>query len=121
MTFGPYRLMSLLGHGGMGDVWRAFDTRKGREVALKVLPPGIAGHPDLSRRFRREAELAARLSAPHVVPIHDWGDIEGRLFIDMAHCAVLGRPDGTAEVLWRPGARGADPVDIAELMRNQDA
>ncbi|MGE3287840.1 MAG: protein kinase, partial [Pseudonocardia sp.] len=84
MTFGPYQLMSLLGRGGMGDVWRAFDTRRGREVALKVLPPGIAGHPDLSRRFRREAELAARISAPHVVPIHDWGDIDGRLFIDMA-------------------------------------
>ena len=40
---------------------------------------------------------------------------------DMAHCAILGRADGTAEVLYRPGARGADPMDIVELMRNQDA
>ena len=49
------------------------------------------------------------------------GVVEHGLFIDMAHCAVLGHADGTAKVLYRPGARGADPLDIAELMRNQDA
>jgi ribose 5-phosphate isomerase A len=49
------------------------------------------------------------------------GVVESGLFIDMAHCAIIGRADGTAEVLYRPGARRADPMDIAELMRNQDA
>ena len=49
------------------------------------------------------------------------GVVEHGLFIDMAHCAVIGSADGATEVLYRPGARGADPVDVVELMRNQDA
>ena len=83
-TFGPYRLVSRIGTGGMGEVWRAVDTRKSREVALKLIRPGAASDPDFAARFRREAELAARLSSPHIVPIHDYGEIDGQLFLDMA-------------------------------------
>lgn len=82
-VFGPYRLLSRLGQGGMGEVWRALDTRKDRRVALKILGSWVGDDPDYARRFRREAALAARLNAPNIVPIHDYGEIDGQLFIDM--------------------------------------
>ena len=81
--FGPYELTELLGRGGMGEVWRAVDTRKSRTVALKRLPEDMTGEREFEDRFRREAHAAARLSDPHVIPIHDYGEIEGRLFLDM--------------------------------------
>ncbi|WP_228566784.1 serine/threonine-protein kinase [Nocardia sp. SYP-A9097] len=82
-TLGHYRLIMLLGQGGMGQVWLAQDTRMGRDVALKVLPAELATDMDYRRRFEREAQLAARLRGPHIVPIHNFGELEGRLFIDM--------------------------------------
>lgn len=66
-----------------GGVYRAHDTRRQRTVALKRLPAGSADEPSLRARFRRESELASRLRDPHVVPIHDFGEIDDRLFIDM--------------------------------------
>jgi hypothetical protein len=81
--FGPYRLEHLIGRGGMGEVHRAWDTRRGRTVALKRLPAPLAGDPEFQARFRRESALAAQLSEPHIIPIHDFGEINGRLFIDM--------------------------------------
>jgi serine/threonine-protein kinase len=81
--FGTYRLDELIGRGGMGEVYRAYDTTKKRTVALKRLPPHLAGDGEFQTRFRREAEVAARLNEPHIVPIHDYGEIAGQLFIDM--------------------------------------
>ncbi|MEC3913420.1 protein kinase domain-containing protein [Nocardia sp. CDC160] len=80
---GHYRLVELLGRGGMGQVWLAQDTRLEREVALKLLPAELATDADYRRRFEREARLAARLRGPHVVPIHAFGELDGRLYIDM--------------------------------------
>jgi serine/threonine protein kinase len=64
----------------MGEVWRAHDTVTDQVVAIKVLPVNLSEDEDFQRRFRREALAAARLEPPHVVPIHDYGEIDGRLF-----------------------------------------
>ena len=81
--FGPYRLQELIGRGGMGEIYRAYDTSRGRVVALKRLPAALAADPVFQARFRSEAALAARLHEPHVIPIHDFGEIDGQLYIDM--------------------------------------
>jgi serine/threonine-protein kinase len=81
--FGRYRLIELLGRGGMGEVWKAFDTATNRVVAVKVLPANLATDPLFEQRFRREAFAAAGLANPHVVPIHTFGEIDGRLYVDM--------------------------------------
>jgi predicted Ser/Thr protein kinase len=83
VPFGRYRLLKLLGRGGMGEVWRAYDTDTNRVVALKVLLPQLTDNPAFEQRFRREAYTAAALSEPHVVPIHNFGEIDGRLYVDM--------------------------------------
>jgi serine/threonine protein kinase, bacterial len=81
--FGRYRLIEMLGRGGMGEVWRAYDPVNNRFVALKVLPANYADDPVFQERFRREAHAAAGLDEPHVVPIYDSGEIDGRLFVSM--------------------------------------
>ena len=81
--FGRYRLLRPLGQGGMGQVFRAYDTATDREVALKVLPPHLMDDPVFQQRFHRESHAAARLTDPHVVPIHGYGEIDGRLYLDM--------------------------------------
>jgi serine/threonine-protein kinase len=82
-SFGRYRLLSLLGQGGMGQVWRAHDSLTNRVVALKVLPERFADDEQLRERFRRECRAVAQLTEPHVIPIHDFGDIDGRLYLNM--------------------------------------
>jgi serine/threonine-protein kinase len=81
--FGPYELQSLIGSGGMGEVYRAYDTRRERVVALKLLRPEVAADPGYRARFQRESRIAARLREPHVIPVHDFGEIDGVLYIDM--------------------------------------
>ncbi len=82
--FGRYRLVELLGRGGMGEVWRAYDTAaNNRTVAIKLLPPQLAADHTFVQRFRREADAAAQLNNPHVIPIHNYGEIDGRLYVDM--------------------------------------
>ena len=80
---GSYRIDRLLGVGGMGEVYLAFDTGRDRYVALKLLPEALSGDEEYLRRFQRESHIAARLREPHVIPIHDYGEIDGQLFIDM--------------------------------------
>ncbi|QJY45126.1 serine/threonine-protein kinase [Pseudonocardia broussonetiae] len=83
IEFGPYQLEELLGRGGMGEVFRAHDTRHDRTVAVKRLAPHLADAPEFQQRFRREAHLVAQLRNPHVVTIHSYGDIDDQLYIDM--------------------------------------
>jgi serine/threonine-protein kinase len=81
--FGSYELQELIGLGGMGEVYRAYDTARERMVALKVLRTDMAADPSYRDRFRRESRIAARLQEPHVIPVHDFGEIDGVLYIDM--------------------------------------
>jgi hypothetical protein len=81
--FGRYRLIELLGRGGMGEVWRAHDPDIDRVVAIKVLPAQFNDDPTFQARFRREARVAAGLDEPHVVPIHEVGEIDGRMYVTM--------------------------------------
>jgi len=83
VAFGRYRLLSLIGEGGMSKVYRANDTVIGRDIAIKVLPPAIAAEPGYEERFRREAQAAARLSEPHIIPVYDTGEIDGQLYLVM--------------------------------------
>ncbi len=81
--FGQYRLQSLIGSGGMGEVCQAFDIKRDRVVALKLLSTVFSKDDEYQRRFRRESHAVARLREPHVIPIHDYGESNQRLFIDM--------------------------------------
>lgn len=81
--FGPYRLRRLVGRGGMGDVYEAEDTVRERIVALKLMSETLSSDPVFRTRMQREARTAGRLQEPHVVPIHDFGEIDGQLYVDM--------------------------------------
>lgn len=100
--FGQYRLDALVGRGGMGQVFRAYDTVREREVALKLLKADLATDETFQERFRRESQTAAKLGEPHIIPIHDYGEIDGVLYLDMR--LVDGRD--LREVL-----RGDGPMD----------
>jgi len=101
-AFGHFQLYELIGRGGMGEVYRAYDTRTDRIVAVKVLPPQLAQDAIFQQRFRLESQAAAAINDPHVVPIHGYGEIGGRLYLDMR--LIEGRNLGT--IL----ARGGKPI-----------
>src|ERR1700720_3333575 len=81
--FGRYEMHSLVGVGGVGGGDRAYDTTKDRTVALKLLRTEMSADAGFQERFRRESRIAARLQEPHVIPVHDWGEINDVLYIDM--------------------------------------
>ena len=105
--FGPYELQSLLGVGGMGEVYRAYDNAKDRTVAIKLLRAEMSADAGFQERFRRESRIAARLQEPHVIPVHDFGEINGVLYIDMR----LVEGDNLHTVLRRNG-----PLDPARAV-----
>ena len=89
---GPYEILDAIGSGGMGDVYRARDTRLHRDVALKVLPPALVAHPARRARFAQEARAASALEHPHIAVVHDVAETEGITFIVME--LVRGEPLG---------------------------
>ena len=101
-----YTIEGEVGRGGMGVVYRARDERLQRRVAIKVLPPELAFQKDIRERFTREAQTAARLSHPHIVPIHTVGEGQGLVYF------VMGYVDGES-VAGRIRRRGKLPVDEA--------
>src|SRR5512132_3690736 len=80
---GPYEIGSPLGAGGMGEVYRARDTRLGRDVAIEVLPEALAADADALARFEAEARAVAALSHPHILAIHDFGRENGTAYAVM--------------------------------------
>jgi len=80
-TMGSYELKRLLGRGGMGEVYLARDSRLDRDVALKLLPEGLAEDPVLRERFLREARAVAALNHPNIATIHEIGEADGRDFL----------------------------------------
>jgi len=84
-TLGSYSVMSILGEGGMGQVYLARDTRLGRLVALKILPPGVSADPERKRRFLQEAQVASALNHLHIVTLYDVGSDGGVDFLVMEY------------------------------------
>src|SRR5207248_10614022 len=82
---GPYEILAALGAGGMGEVYRARDTRLDRTVAIKVLPTHLSSNPDLKARFEREAKAISSLSHPHICTLHDVGHQDGIDFLVMEY------------------------------------
>src|SRR5712692_599470 len=80
---GPYEILAPLGAGGMGEVYRARDSKLDRDVAIKVLPQSVASDPDALARFEREALAVAALSHPNILAIHDFGTHEGTAYAVM--------------------------------------
>jgi hypothetical protein len=114
--FGAHEIVAFLGAGGMGEVWRARDTRLEREVALKVLPPTTIDDETARARLLREARLASRLDHPHVCTIHEVGEAEGRPFVAMelvegrSLSELLSRGPLPTEQVLRLGQRLADAL-----------
>jgi eukaryotic-like serine/threonine-protein kinase len=102
---GPYAISTSIGAGGMGEVYRATDTRLDRTVAIKVLPEHVATDPELKHRFEREAKTLAALSHPHICPIHDVGSQNGIDFLVMEYLE--------GETLEQRLKKGALPLDQA--------
>ena len=76
-ALGPYEIAAPIGAGGMGEVYRARDTRLHRDVAVKVLPPSVAADPDRLRRFAQEARAVAALNHPNILALYDVGEESG--------------------------------------------
>ncbi|HKT61140.1 MAG TPA: protein kinase [Gemmatimonadales bacterium] len=109
-----YTIEGEVGRGGMGVVYRARDERLQRRVAIKVLPPELAFQKDIRERFTREAQTAAKLSHPHIVPIHTVGEGQGLVYF------VMGYVDGES-VAARIRRRGKLPVEEARRIMSEAA
>src|SRR5438046_2082905 len=107
VRLGPYEILGPLGAGGMGEVYRARDTRLERTVAVKVLPSHLASAPDLRARFEREARAVSSLNHPHICVLHDVGSQDGVDFLVMEHLE--------GETLAHRLERG--PLPTAEVLR----
>src|SRR6516225_5962334 len=102
---GAYEIVAAIGAGGMGEVYRAKDTKLGRDVALKILPASFTNDPERVARFRREAQVLASLNHPHIAQIYGLEEVDDTQFL------VLELVDG--ESLDKRIARGPIPVDEA--------
>ncbi|MGP4002208.1 serine/threonine-protein kinase [Streptomyces sp. 8N706] len=108
LAAGRYRLLEVLGRGGMGEVWRAEDTTLGRQVAVKLLLERLTV-PDATERFRQEAQTAAGLNHPNVLAVYDFGEEQGRCYLVME--LVAGR-SLSAEL-----AADRGPLEVEEACR----
>ena len=117
-TVGAYEVLSLIGRGGMGEVYLAIDTRLGRKVAVKLLRSGLTSQADVVRRFEQEARAASSLNHPNIVTIYDIGEFDDRRFLAMEFvdgqslATMTGRPMDVGAVA-RIGAQLARALSVA--------
>ena len=104
-TLGHYEILSPIGAGGMGEVYKARDTRLDRTVAIKVLPEHVASDPDLKQRFEREAKTISSLNHPHICTLYDIGTQDGIDFLVMEYLE--------GDTLAQRLVKGALPLDQA--------
>ena len=99
---GPYTVGGILGAGGMGEVYRARDTRLNRDVAIKVLPGAIRGDPARAGRFEREAQVLAALNHPNIATIHGYEDVGGEraLIMELVEGETLGESIARGPLTW---------------------
>ena len=116
---GPYEILSPLGAGGMGEVYRAKDTRLDRTVAIKILPVHFSSNPVSKQRFDREARTISNLSHPYICALHDVGHQDGVDFLVMEFlegetlAQRLSKGPLTTELVFRYGIQIADALDKA--------
>ena len=110
---GPYEISMMIGAGGMGEVYRARDTRLDRVVAIKILPAHLGDRPDLRERFEREARAVSSLNHPHICTLYDVGRHEGIDFLVMEHIE--------GETLATRLARGPLPLEQALKLASEVA
>lgn len=109
---GHYQVAALLGAGGMGEVYRARDSRLDRNVAIKVLPAHLSSHPDAMARFEREAKAVAALSHPNILAIHDFGYQEGTAYLvmELLEGATLRQRMKSSVLNWREAVKIASSI-----------
>src|SRR5215469_3426855 len=119
MKLGPYQILSPLGAGGMGEVYRARDNRLGRDVAIKVLPSHLSSDPVRKQRFEREAKTISSLNHPNICGLHDIGSQNGLEFLVLEYVegeTLEKRLDSgplATETLLRHGLEIADALEKA--------
>src|SRR5215470_16053909 len=116
---GPYEILSLLGAGGMGEVYRARDTKLNRDVALKVLPERFARDAERMARFRREAQVLASLNYPNIATIYGLEESHGTcaLVMEMVEGSTLAERIAAAPRSGRPDEVGKAYAERSEAMR----
>src|SRR5579885_2094881 len=115
ITLGRYRLLQRIGRGGMGEVWLGEDPRLHRQVAIKTLPLHSQGDREYLQRFEREAQAAAALNHPHILPVHDYGEQVLRNGQAITYIVMPYLPGGSLE------ERISTLVDAQMLMPLQEA
>jgi len=128
---GPYEILAPIGAGGMGEVYRARDSRLGRQVALKILPDAFASDPDRVRRFEQEGRAAAALNHPNIVVIYEAGSQDGVFYVAtelldgetlrdrLAHGALTIRKALDYAIQTARGVAAAHAKDIVHRMSNR--
>jgi serine/threonine protein kinase len=113
---GPYEIIASIGAGGMGEVYRARDTRLDRSIAIKLLHPGVAAKPELGKRFEREARAVSSLNHAHICTVHDVGHQDGLDYLVMEYVEGTTLADRLAQARLPPDQVLRYGTEIADAL-----